>query len=175
MSDSPDEITESPIEDANADTQSAGDVTEPDAQGEPQGTHVFGRLSPSEAASLRWERVRARQADTTEQAAHDAETSGQAVIVRTTVQVGEIVKALAKDAKKGNTQAARELRAYLTEFPIETDTDVSALDKRTRQHVLAMLLDERLMRAIEDGRLPDVLRALDSDPPTPASDGTPTL
>src|SRR6266576_1384038 len=105
------------IEDAHEDTQGTRNETEPEPEGEREQASVFGRLTPSEAASLRWERVRARQNDSTEQAAHDAETSGQAVIVRTTVQVGEIVRALAKDAKKGNTQAARELRAYLTEFP----------------------------------------------------------
>jgi len=109
----------------------------------PKGTEpsrTFGGLTPSEAVALRWERERARQAEDAESQAHDR--ADEAIIVRTTVQTGAIISRLAADAKKGNTQAARELRAWLNEVQVETDTDASSLDKRTRQALMARLLDE---------------------------------
>jgi len=109
----------------------------------PKGTEpsrTFGGLTPSEAVALRWERERARQAEDAESQAHERAT--EAIIVRTTVQTGAIISRLQADAKKGNTQAARELRAWLSEVQVETDTDASSLDKRTRQALMARLLDE---------------------------------
>lgn len=97
-------------------------------------------VDPAEAARIRWQRDRERQAEAAESETHARQD--ETVIVRTTVATGQILKRLEGDAKKGNTQAARELRAWLSELPIETDTDISALDMRTRQALLARLLDE---------------------------------
>lgn len=88
--------------------------------------------------------------------AQDAEvaaaSSGKVVLVRVPVQVGTIIARLASDAGKGQTQAARELRAYLEAYPAEDETDISALDRRTRQAVLARLLAEI---EADEGLLPD--------------------
>lgn len=139
---------------------------------------LSGGHDPAEMARKRWASVRARQSDEIAQAAHEA--AGHAVIVRTTVQVGDIITSLAKRAAK-DTGAARELRAYLADFPIESDTDVSALDRRTRQALLAMLIDDRLIEAWEDGSLLTWLEEREAgkaaDPsaedPHPRNDGTP--
>lgn len=64
------------------------------------------------------------------------------MLVRVSVQTGQIIKRLAKDAKAGNVQAARELRSWLSEVAQDSETSVSSLDKRTRQAVLARLIGE---------------------------------
>jgi len=96
-----------------------------------------------EAARLRWQKHREREA---EEAAHDMKADDLDVsgvqLVRVTVKTGAIIKRLEADAIKGNTQAARELRAWRSELPIEADTDGSDLDSRMRQHLLAKLLAE---------------------------------
>ena len=111
-----------------------------DAQ-EKRGTQrQFGKLTPSQAARLRWERERARAKDAEEQAAYEAR--GIAIIVRTTVPVGKIIEKLSVQAQKGDVAAARELRAYLAEAQVETETDLSSLDRRTLQALKARLLAE---------------------------------
>lgn len=126
-----------------------------------EGGKLKGGFDAREAARLRWAKERARKTDAEAEAIHAA--TGHAVVVRTSVQVGTIIQALARKAEKGGVTEARELRAYLSEFPIETDTDVSALDRRTRQALLAMLMDERIVQAFDDGRLDAFL----ADHPTP--------
>ena len=121
-------------------TQATGGESEGEAPKDAEPSRTFGGLTPSEAVALRWERERARQATDSEAQVHDR--ADEAIIVRTTVQTGAIISRLAADAKKGNTQAARELRAWLNEVQVETDTDASSLDKRTRQALMARLLDE---------------------------------
>ncbi len=90
------------------------------------------------------------------EAEREAETEGveiaeRTVVVRTTVHVSKIMKRLAVDAAKGNTQAARELREWMREFPVETETDMAALDRRTRQQLMARLLADI---EADEGQLP---------------------
>lgn len=143
---------------ASTGTSEASGQASEEAKPVRQSGTLKGGHDPAEMARRRWAKDRARKSNDEEQAVH--EQRGHAVVVRTTVQVGQIVSALAKDAAKGNTQSARELRAYLADFPVETDTDVSALDRRTRQALLAMLLDDRLLAAYDDGRLDAWLASL---------------
>lgn len=114
--------------------------TDIDAPATAKRSGLFGGLTPSEAARLRWEQVRAREARTAEDDALDHEDD--ALIVRVSVQVGQIIRRLAKDAKGGNVQSARELRAYLADVAQDSETSVAALDRKTQQQVLARLLDE---------------------------------
>ncbi len=101
---------------------------------------LFGGKTASEAAKIRWDRDRARKA---QEAEVDAQArSGEVLVVRTTVETGKVINRLALDAKNGNVQAARELRAYLAEVQVESDTDVSALDRKTRQSLMGRLLAE---------------------------------
>jgi hypothetical protein len=107
-------------------------------------------VNPSEAARLRWAKHRERQADETAAAVEEVE--GKVVLVRTPARVGRIIARLARDAEKGSTQAARELRAYLEMYPVEDETDLSALDARIQAQILTRVLAE----IIEDeGQLPD--------------------
>jgi len=98
----------------------------------------FGGLTAQEAgqrsAEARRRKARARDEDAIQQ------STGQVILVRTPVNIGEIIGRLAADAKRGSTQAARELRSYLEAYPAEDATDMSVLDKRTRQQVIARLL-----------------------------------
>jgi hypothetical protein len=134
------------IEDAHEDAPDTEGVSVQDAESLPGRTASFGKLSPSQAARLRWDREKARQQDADEQAAHEAK--GITVIVRTSVPIGKIIAKLSQAAQKGDVAAARELRAYLAEAAIETETDLSALDRRTLQTLKARLLQEL---ADEDG------------------------
>lgn len=77
---------------------------------------------------------------------HDAK--GEVLIVRVTVQTGQIIAKLAKDAQGGNTQSARELREWLKTVEIERATDISALDAQTRQKLKARLLHEISMEGV---------------------------
>lgn len=189
--------TDSPT--ATTDTHVHTSELREEAQGEAEGDaeHVrgvsptFGGLSASEAASLRWDKERARQAEL------EAVETGSDVIVRTTVPVSTIIKRLSADAQKGNTQAARELRAWLSEVAVESRTDLSDLDERTRQALLARLLrdiEEDEQQAGEEGHegdehlvdasvaaLPDATPAVARSPvstmrgPLVAVDGAETL
>jgi hypothetical protein len=126
----------------------------------------FGGLGPSEAARLRWEKERVRNAE--QEAAEIAGVND--VIVRTTVPVASIIKRLSADAQKGSHQAARELRAWLADVVVESRTDVSDLDERTRQALLARLLDE-----IEEEGI-DLVQAgsvVEVEPPAPDGGATP--
>ena len=143
---------EQSIEHAQSDAVEAPEVSVQDAQ-EVRGTQrQFGKLTPSEAASLRWEKERARAKDAEAQAVHEAQ--GTTLIVRTTVQVGQIIASLEKAAKKGDVAAARELRAYLAEAQVETETDLSSLDRRTLQALKARLLAEIEDEGIEQPDVP---------------------
>lgn len=101
---------------------------------------LFGGLTAKEAGERSALRRREREQAGEQDLAH--ERSDETLIVRTTVPTGAIIARLAKDAKGGNVQAARELRGWLAQLPVETDTDLSSLDRRTRQAVLARVLNE---------------------------------
>lgn len=132
-----------------------------DAEQEPEAKQSFGGLGPAEAARLRWVKERERNAN-----AETVEAGGD-VVVRTTVAVASIIKRLSADAQKGDTRAARELRAWMADVAIETKTNVSDLDERTRQEVLA-----RLLREIEEEQA--VPLAAPVGEATPASVGVPS-
>lgn len=104
----------------------------------------FGKLSAQEAgrkgAALRWERERQRRGDEAAQAVH--ERQDEALVVRTTIAAGKIIKRLESDAIAGSAQSARELREWLDRVDVEQDTSISALDRRTIQEMKARLLDE---------------------------------
>lgn len=160
---------ETPRDDVQGEEQAEQDVsTDPQAEVKQGEGLLRSGVSAREAALARWRKVRERETDENAQAAH--EHAGHAVVVRVSVQVGDIIRALAKDAAKGNTQSARELRAYLADFPVETDTDVSALDRRTRQTLLALLMDERVVEACHDGRLQAWLDCQDNEEAGSATD-----
>lgn len=135
-------------QDLDADKLPAGLPEDP--QGEqtdvPVSTSVQPFFDPSEAARIRWQRHRERQNDDLAAGVHDAK--GEVLIVRVTVQTGQIIAKLAKDAQGGNTQSARELREWLKTVEIERDTDISALDAQTRQKLKARLLHEISMEGV---------------------------
>lgn len=188
--DSPTPGTET-FEDARELQGEAGEDPEEDAEQVQRVSESFGGLGPSEAARVRWDKERARQAEL------EAVETGSDVIVRTTVPVSTIIKRLSADAQKGNTQAARELRAWLSEVAVESRTDLSDLDERTRQALLARLLrdiEEDEQQAGEEGHegdehlvdasvaaLPDATPAVRRSPvstmrgPLVAVDGAETL
>jgi hypothetical protein len=113
-------------------------TTDEGTAGKRAGQRTFGSLSPQEAgrrsAQARRERSLA-QAEQIRQA-----SDGRVVLVRVPVQLGNIVARLAADAEKGQTQAVQQLRALMQEYPAEDETDLSVLDRRTRQQVIARVL-----------------------------------
>jgi hypothetical protein len=146
------------------------EATDGGTEGVRQGGKLKGGFDAAEAARLRWAKQRARDAEASDLATH--ERQHEVVVVRTTVATGAILKRLERDAKQGSTQAARELRAWLSDLPIETDTDMSALDKRTRQALLARLLEEVEEREGHAARALDQ-EAAEEGEATPPSGGTP--
>lgn len=127
-----------PIAVSNGETNTEG-TEEGNTEGT-SGQRNFGGLSPSEAGKRSAEARRRKALARDEDAL--AQSTGQVVLVRTPVNIGDIIGRLASDAKRGSTQAARELRSYLEAYPAEDATDMSVLDKRTRQLVIARLLED---------------------------------
>jgi hypothetical protein len=164
----PDPLTEAPA-DALDDAQDAVMTSEQDAGEGTQRKAQFGKLSPSEAAQARWRKERAKQAAEADEA--EGKPKQQAVMVRVPVEIGDIIRRLARDAKGGDVQSARELRAYLEAYPVETHTDISALDSRTVQALKARLLME--IEEEEGLALDDVRPPAELEGGTPADDGTP--
>jgi hypothetical protein len=109
---------------------------EPDTESMP----IFGALTPQEAGRRSAQRRAERAAESDEQEAHGRRD--EVVIVRTTVETGKVIDKLSRQAKDGNVQAARELRSWLAELPVETNTDLEDLDPRVRQQLLARLIAE---------------------------------
>lgn len=92
-------------------------------------------------AQLRWERQRARQAASREDTSADEDDEVRKV--HTPVRIGRIIRALETEAVQGNAHAARELRAWLDEYPPKDDSiSLDDLDRRTRDRLLARLLAE---------------------------------
>jgi hypothetical protein len=109
----------------------------------------FGSLTPQEAGRRSAQRRAERAAEVDEQEAHSR--ADEVVIVRTTIETGKVIDKLARQAKDGNVQAARELRSWLAELPVETKTDLADLDPRLRQRILARVIAE-LEEAEDDER-----------------------
>lgn len=153
---------------ARQDASDAQESPREDAEQVQDVSQLFGGKGPSEAARLRWEKERARQAE------QEAVETGSDVIVRTTVPVQAIIRKLSADAQKGSHQAARELRAWLSEVAVEARTSLEDLDARTRQALLARLLAEidaeqqpiASLHEEGDGQVDHV-------PPGPSADATP--
>lgn len=133
---------------------SSGGEREEETDTPAKAPRLFGGLTPAEAglrsAQRRAERALAGETEVARS------RSGETRTVRTSVETGSVIDKLARDAKSGNVQAARELRAWLSELPVEEDTDLSALDKRTRQQVLARVVaeieaDERALEGTHSG------------------------
>jgi hypothetical protein len=117
----------------------AGEDAQVEAPAEPGSTATFGGLSPREAASRRWQKEREEREATAARERDEAD----ALFVRVPVRTAAIVKALEKAAAGGGVQAAREMRAWLTEFPPDTDdVDVRTLTSKARRAMLARLLAE---------------------------------
>lgn len=98
----------------------------------------FGGLTPKEAGQRSAQRRREREMTQATEAAE--QSSGKVVLVRSPVVVGDIIAKLEGAAKRGDVQAARELREWMRQYPAEDETDMSALDRRTRQQVIAKVL-----------------------------------
>jgi len=93
-----------------------------------------------ELAQRRWEKQRAKEAtaDTSPPEADD-----EVRIVQCRVRVGRIIVALEREAVRGNANAARELRSWLSEYPPTSDAvRTEDLDRITRDRLLARLLAE---------------------------------
>jgi hypothetical protein len=59
------------------------------------------------------------------------------------IRIGQIIRALETEALNGNAHAARELRAWLAEYPPKDDAiSTEDLDRQTRDRLLARLLAE---------------------------------
>jgi hypothetical protein len=99
-----------------------------------------GGHDPRELAQRRWEKQRARQAAADAQPAVDADDMR---IVKTPIRISKIISALEGEAARGNAQAAKELRAWLADYPPKDDAvKVEDLDRLTRERILARLLAE---------------------------------
>lgn len=100
----------------------------------------FGGLSPKEAADLRWEKQRARALEADEAIIAGA---SDALLVLVPVAKGLVIKRLDEDARKGSTQAARELRAWLSEYPPTDESfDPASIERVQRVRLYARLLME---------------------------------
>ena len=92
------------------------------------------------AAQARWAKQRATE---TPADAGDALPDDDVRTVISSVRVAEIIRALEREAHNGNANAARELRAWLQEYPpTDGSVDTDDLDRRTRDRLLARLLAE---------------------------------
>jgi hypothetical protein len=126
--------------------ESAETTPSPDAEEGAKEGAQFGKLTPSQAASLRWQRVKERQAAGLTDVA--TEHANEVKWVRVPVRVGTIIQRLVRDASKGDVGAARELRSWLSEVE-EEGTETSQLDTKTRQAMLDRLLAD--IEAEEEG------------------------
>lgn len=133
-----------PSDDRPADLETSqavnGDGTQVESEPVATTQPSFGGLTPQEAGRRSAQR-RAEQARRQE-AEQLANSDGRVLMLRVPVHLGDIVSALNTQAKKGNTQAARELREWMREYPAEDATDLAALDSRTQREVLNRVLGE---------------------------------
>jgi hypothetical protein len=92
-----------------------------------------------EAARERWRRARERVG-----VGESANDETRTLTVTVPVRVGTIIRALEKKAAAGETQAARELRSWLAEYPPRPDDDIDPADlpRALRQRLLARLIAE---------------------------------
>ncbi len=141
-----------------------------DTRSAAQRPQQFTSEKAREAARLRWAKRRTDEAEQVQ----TAENSD--IVVRTSVGVSKIIKRLSADAEKGSTNAARELRTWLNEVVVETNTSVSDLDRKTRQSLLARLLLEidQEMALVESEVESEAGMAAVSEEATPVDVGTPS-
>lgn len=73
----------------------------------------------------------------------DASHDGRVRIVSVPARIAAIIRELEQAAVRGDVQAARELRAWLQEYPPEDESlDLSAIDLNIRKQLLDRLLTE---------------------------------
>lgn len=116
--------------DASTDTTQGGEA-------EAKGEWLFNAEKGREAAKRRWAKEREQRAQTSEQlvAAVDDQR-----LVLVPVSVGLVIQRLDADARKGSTQAARELRAWLESYPPQDESfDPQAVERRTRLRLMQLL------------------------------------
>jgi hypothetical protein len=54
----------------------------------------------------------------------------------TPIRVGRVIRSLEREAAEGNANAARELRAWLAEYPLQDEgLSMSDLDRRTKERL----------------------------------------
>ena len=122
--------------DAEGDAVSDAEGT---AEVDAQGPHRWGSEKAREAARLRWSKEREREASEVEAVLARADEDVR--LVTTPIRVGAIMKRLEADAVKGSATAAKELRSWLDAYPPQDDSfDASALDRRTRARIYALLI-----------------------------------
>lgn len=142
----PSGASEPPSTDTSQSTEEGTDVG---TSGQQEGKRRFGGLTPREAGLRSAQARKERSIAQAEQIR--AQSDGRVLLARVPVALGDIVARLSADAVKGDARAAAELRTWLREYPAEDDTDMSTLDKRTRQALMARLLAEI---EAEEGRPP---------------------
>jgi hypothetical protein len=100
--------------------------------------HRWNKDKAAEAARLRWAKAREQEAEALASVdEHDTR------IVQTPIEVGAIMRRLSRDAKNGSATAAKELRAWLDTYPpTDSGYDLEALDRRTRDRLIARLMAE---------------------------------
>jgi phage antirepressor YoqD-like protein len=95
---------------------------------------------PAEAARLRWSKERERKAAGE---APDAAPADHVLRWSGSLRVGEITAALERKARNGDSHAARELRAWLAEYPPTDEAiDLADIPAAMRQRLLKRLLAE---------------------------------
>jgi hypothetical protein len=120
----------------STDTEDAESSAVSTAEGESRKPGTFTSESARKAALARHAKRRAQQNEP-----QVDEDDARTVVVP--VRIGGIIRALEKSALSGNSNAARELRSWLSEYPpSDGSVSVEQLDRQTRDRILARLLAE---------------------------------
>ena len=86
------------------------------------------------AASVRWAKQRARES------APESSDVDRVLVCQTPTRVDKIMRGLEREAVNGNANAARELRAWMQDYPPqETDISLATMKRSRRQAILARL------------------------------------
>lgn len=139
------------------------DTSEPTTEGERAGGKLFGGMTPQEAGRLSAERRAARKR--AEKDAEERAVGGdEYVVIRVPVNRSAIVRALEKDAKRGSATAARELRAWLSEYPRDDgDFELASMEREQRR-----LFAQWLAEGLPEGQ--DAISWVPPPTPTPPND-----
>jgi hypothetical protein len=104
----------------------------------------FTQHGASEAAKQRWHSVRAKKNDAEWPDAVESNDPGEDIrIVQAPIRISRIIGGLEREAVQGNAHAARELRAWLQDYPPKDEAlRLEDIDRNTRDRILARLLKE---------------------------------